>query len=392
MRKLHLLAFLAFACFKSNAQTSLSKKIDVNGVTREYRVYIPALYSSTGQPVPLVFNFHGYSSTNIQQALYAGFRRIADTANFILVYPQGLPIPLGSVVELGFNNFDTLGTLPDEIGFVNKMIDILSIEYNINLNRIYCTGMSNGGFMSYDLACFLNNRFAAIASVAGSMVNSHFTACNPGHPTPVMQIHGTLDTIVPFNGNGLLPTVPVDNLLNWWVAYNNCNPTPNVTHVPNTSIIDMCIAKHYVYNGGTNGSTVELFKVFGGGHTWPGTTFPIPIAGGNTNQDFDASQEIWRFFRKYSLDQLLANTTVNPTTELNVSVSPNPSNGILKLSWSNDENYNVDFFSTFGTQILSFKNMSNSSYLDLSKVPKGIYFYRISNKRNNLKIGKVIIE
>jgi len=284
-------ASIAFAFTCANAQTTTGSFLH-GGVLRDYRLYVPAIYNAS-VPVPLIFNLHGYTSDAVQQEFYADFRPIADTANFILVHPNGTLDPLG-------NRFwDTFGAgTVDDLGFLTALIDTLSAHYNIDPDRVYSTGMSNGGFMSYDLACFRSERIAAIASVTGNMLASRLASCAASHPTPVMQIHGTADPTVNYNGgSGMLP---IEDLVAHWVQFNNCSPTPTVTQVPNTITTDGCTAEHRVFGGGDAGSTVEFYKVIGGGHTWPGS----PIVIGVTNQDFSARVEIWRFFRQYGLGGL----------------------------------------------------------------------------------------
>lgn len=300
------------------AQTTINSTIQSGGLTRDYRLYVPAIYNGSTL-VPLVLNLHGYTSNNQQQEFYGDFRPIADTANFLVVHPNGTMDPNGNRFWNTFNS----GSAVDDVAFLSALIDTLQATYNIDPNRIYSTGMSNGGFMSYTLACELNDRIAAIASVTGSMTAANLAACQPARPVPVMEIHGTADNVVPYNGANTLVSIPT--LVAAWVAFNHTNPTPVVTPVPNTSTTDGATAEHYLYGGGDNGSTVEHYKIIGGGHTWPGA-FPIGV----TNQDFSASREIWRFFSQYRLDEL----TAAGEPVINVahwSASPNPFGSYLVL-------------------------------------------------------------
>lgn len=322
MRTLILLFCLSLASVLS-AQNTLNGTLQSGGLTRDYLLYVPAIYDGS-TPVPLLLNLHGYTSNNIAQLFYGDFRSIADTANFLMVVPNGTMDPNGNRF---WNTFNT-GSPVDDVGFMSDLIDTLEAVYNIDRNRIYSTGMSNGGFMSYALACELNDRIAAIASVTGSMTATNLAACQPDRPVPVMEIHGTADGTVPYNGNGPAQGgfVPIPTLVNAWVAFNHANPTPTFTQVPNTNTTDGTTAERYVYSGGDNGSTVEHYKIIGGGHTWPGAIFNIGV----TNQDIDASKEIWRFFSQYRLDVLTASKEPI-TTATNWSVSPNPANDYLLL-------------------------------------------------------------
>jgi len=320
MRILALLFCLSLASSLS-AQTTLNGTLQSGGLTREYLLYVPAIYNGS-TAVPLVFNLHGYTSNNLAQLFYGDFRGIADTANFLVVVPNGTLDPSGNRF---WNTFNT-GSTVDDVGFLADLIDTLEAVYNIDRNRIYSTGMSNGGFMSYALACELNDRIAAIASVTGSMTTTNLAACQPNRSVPVMEIHGTADATVPYNGSVQGGFVAIPTLVAAWVAFNQANPMPTVTQVPNTNTTDGSTAEHYVYSGGDNGSTVEHYKIIGGGHTWPGAIFNIGV----TNRDIDASQEIWRFFSQYRLDELTANKEPI-TTATNWSASPNPAHDYLLL-------------------------------------------------------------
>ncbi len=386
MRNFIQIFLLTFLCAPfSNAQTSLTKTIISNGVPRTFNIYIPAVYNSN-TAVPLLFNFHGYTSNNTQQELYGNFKPIADTANFILVHPQGLIIN-GST---GFNNFGALNTAPDDILFVSNMIDSIKALYNINLNKVYSTGLSNGSFMSYDLACFLNSRIAAIASVSGSMVPIHINACNTQHATPVMHIHGTTDGVVSYTGvGGIIACMHVDSLVKYWVTKNNCNPTPVFTNIPNTNTTDLCTAEHYEYTGGDKGSTVEFYKIIGGGHTWPGASLILP--NGNTNLDMNACKEIWRFLSKYSLDKLQYATPTNSNTKEYCNVFPSVTSNMLYLVNTNTISTSyIKIYDIQGATVLKHNIQNGTNTLDVTSLPKGMYYYTINNTTQQIQKGRFI--
>ena len=288
MNKL-LLILILYPCFIFGQQT-INDSILINGIYRNYITYVPSIYQPS-QPTPLIFNLHGRTSTAWQQMWYGDFRDIADTANFIIVHPQGLLDNTGVTHwNLGQSNID-------DIGFLNSLYSHLVSNYNINLDQVYLTGMSNGGYMSYYLACNMNDKIAAIASVTGAMGSFTQLNCNPNHPTPVMEIHGTADFTVPFND--------IINGIEYWRDYNNCNLIADTALMPDLNFGDLSTVKHIVYNNGDNGVTTELFKVINGGHTWPGSN----ISTGVTNYDINASIEIWKFFYKYDINGLIHQST-----------------------------------------------------------------------------------
>lgn len=319
-----LLALLA-APATLRAQTTVVGTIRAGGLVREYRLYVPAIYTRTMGTVPLLLNLHGYSSNNLEQENYGDFRPLADTANFLVVHPNGTIDGTGNHF---WNTFGPRGAGVDDVAFLSALIDTLASRYRVDLNRVYSTGMSNGGFMSYELACQLGNRVAAIASVAGSMTTSRLATCTSGRPVPVLEIHGTADGTVPYTGGTALQFVAIPTLLNSWVQRNGCNPTPTVTAVPDINTADGCTAERSVWTGGRNGSAVEHFRIIGGGHTWPGSAFIIGV----TNQDISASREAWRFLRRYRLAQLLPTRGASePTSASQLLLSPNPATDLLLL-------------------------------------------------------------
>ena len=150
--------------FAGTSQQTITATITHDALQREYILYVPASYTGSNA-VPLVFNFHGYTSNATEQMWYGDFRPIADTANFIIVHPNGMLDATGTThFNVGWG-----GSTIDDVGFTSALLDSISADYNINADRVYSTGMSNGGFMSYQLACQLSDKIAAIASVTGSM-------------------------------------------------------------------------------------------------------------------------------------------------------------------------------------------------------------------------------
>ena len=286
-------------------QQTINESITHDGSQRDYILYVPASYSSA-TAVPLVFNFHGYTSNANDQMWYGDFRAISDTAGFIIVHPMGTIDNTGATHwNVGWG-----GSTADDIGFTSALIDSLSINYNIDANRIYSTGMSNGGFMSYHLACNLSDRIAAIASVTGSMNMGWFNSCNPNHQMPVMEIHGTVDPTVLYTTGSFHESIP--DIMDFWKNFNNCNINPIVTNVPNINIIDGCTAEHQIWENGDNGATVEHYKIINGSHTWPGSNF----SSGVTNYDINASLEIWKFFSRYDINGLIGtNVSIDNKTK-----------------------------------------------------------------------------
>lgn len=367
--------------FSGFAQQTINGSITHDGLQREYILYVPASYTGN-EPVPLIFNFHGYGSNANGQMWYGDFRSIADTAGFIIVHPQGTLF--NGITHWNVGGW-TLGSTTDDVGFSKALIDSISAEYNIDSMRVYSTGMSNGGFMSFLLAGQLSEKIAAIASVTGSMTPETFNNSNPQHPTPILQIHGTSDGVVPYNGASW--TKSIDDVIQYWVNYNNCNTTAKTTTLPNINTVDGSTVEQIVYDGGDNEVTVIHFKVTGGGHTWPGTAF----GGAGTNYDINASVEIWNFFFRYDINGLIGTSGIQDPTlmspdkyELSQNL-PNPFNHatLIRYSLSQASKVRLEVYNLLGVKVTTLIEGQrtaghHSVVFDASSLSSGVYFYKIT--------------
>jgi len=376
--KYSLLAVIAFICNVGIAQQTLDRTITHGGLTREYRLYIPAAYNGN-KAVPLVFNLHGYSSNNAQQELYTNFKPIADTANFIMCLPNGTY----DTVNNRYWNVGFAASTIDDVGFISLLIDSLTSKYNIDSKKIFSTGMSNGGFLSYSLACQLSNKVAAIASVTGSMTIVQRNNCNPGRTVPVMQIHGTADATVPYAGT--FTSLPIDTLIKDWVAQNGCSATPTKTNVPNTSLTDNSTAERFDYTNCAPGGEVVLYKAYSAGHTWPGAIINLSV----TNMDFNASHEIWKFFLKHSLPNV--SSIVDDFHELNtISIYPNPTSNFISI-----ENSNNKKIASISIKDLAGKSYNNSwdasaSTVNVQNIASGLYLCHIHFENGIVVVKKFL--
>jgi len=208
------------------------------------------------------------------------------------------------------------------------------------------------------------------------MTPETFDNSNPLHPTPILQIHGTADYVVPYNGE--VWTLPVDDVLQYWVDYNNCNTTPIITALPDIDPNDGSIVEYIVYYGGDNSVSVEHYKVIGGGHTWPGSAF----GGPGTNYDIDASAEIWKFFSKYDINGLIGTTDIKVLVEndLKLTIYPNPTNSYINIEINYTEPLEYELFSPLGNKMLNGVISSNNLQIDLSRLSPNIYFLRVGNQ------------
>lgn len=302
----------------------IDETFEFEGATRMHKVYLPANFSDNS---PLVLNLHGYTSNAFQQVFYTNMNAVAEENDFVVVFPDGTTDQYG----ITFWNSEILGESVNDLGYLEALIDSMILNYNIDPNRVYMCGMSNGGFMSYYSACELSDRIAAIASVTGTMNNAILDNCNPERAVPVLEIHGTADGTVPYNGassTGSFQTMmPIEEVVDFWVNHNNCMLESEL-ELEDISTSDMSTVTHFKYTGGDNGSSVEHYRINEGGHTWPGSIIPLP----STNHDIIASEVIWDFFKQYTLNGLL--TVDEGVEEASFTMSPNPMSEFTILKYS----------------------------------------------------------
>lgn len=372
-----------------SAQQSINATLTHDGIERTYTVFIPEAYDSTNA-IPLVFNFHGYGSNAGQQTFYANLAVEAAANNFLLVHPQGTQNAMGA----NFWNANW-GAEVDDIGFTVAMIDALSDEYNVDSLRVYSTGMSNGGYMSYALACALSDRIAAIASVTGTMTAGQTDICETIRTVPIMQFHGTADPTVPYEGSQF--GEGIDFVMEYWAEKNACGSDPEFIMIPDTDMADGSTAEHYIWSTEDNEALVELYKIIDGEHTWPGASFN----NGVTNQDINASALIWEFFSKHSLPEaeepmvngLESNGSQNTDLLGALSFSPNPAVSFLNIDLGTIEfaNVQISIFDNAGKRVLKTETQSQRSSLDVSTLAKGLYFVHCSSERE-VEVRKLLID
>ena len=266
MRALHWLTIPAACAALAAPAAAQTDSFAVNDTMRSFIVHAP-----TGLTSPaLVINMHGLGSNASQQQAYTRFDAVADREGFVTVYPNGIN-----------NSWDIIGNR--DVTFILALIDTLVRRNGIDRNRVYATGFSMGGFMSHRLACAASDRIAAIGPVSGLNASSY--NCTITRPVPVMQIHGTADTIVRYSG--------VAATITGWVTRNGCPTTAVVTDPYPASVPTSATSMSY-YGPCNGGSEVVLLTVEGAEHVYPG-------GWGATGFGISAPEELWAFFNRHSL-------------------------------------------------------------------------------------------
>ena len=374
-----LTSILILLFFTAAAQQTLNQTIMVDGVSRSYILYVPASYDGSSA-VPLVFNFHGFTMSATEQMAVCDMRPVADTANFLLLYPQGS-------LFFGFTHWNvgswTVGSTADDLGFTSAMIDALAQSYNINQERVYACGYSNGGYFSFELACQLSDRIASIAAVAGTMSTQTYTACNPMHPMPVMTIHGTADGTVNYNGGNPVNSQSLASVIAYWVDFNNTESIPVTVDMPDLNTTDGSTVQYQSYQQGDSCTAVDHYKVIGGGHDWPGSF---------GNMDIDASSLIWDFVSKYDLNGLI-NCNITAVNEAlaakeEISVYPNPASTSVTIQTASNKTQTYYIYNTLGALVLSGETGPSKQIIDVSALPAHIYVLRIENSLIKLIISR----
>ena len=265
--------------------TGLSQRSIVHdGIRRTYILYVPESHSEDTQ-FPLMLNFHGFGGSASAHMISADMRPLAESEKFILVYPQGAQLGSGSPHwnpdPIGGNNKSTI----DDIGFIEVIIESLNEELNIDLSRVYASGYSNGGYLIYGLACRLSNKIAAVGSVAGTMLVSTQNNCGASAPIGVINIHGTADYDVPYNGTTGLKSAA--DVINFW---RDLNQSEIEEINENNGFIQ------YDYNDLNGGTYVRHLKIINGGHTWDDNI----RYGGKSS-----SQIVWEFVSLFNLSGII---------------------------------------------------------------------------------------
>ena len=283
-----------------------TRTIAVGDLQRRYRVHVPEKYDAAN-PTPVVIVFHGGGGNPESMVRLTGMNAKSDEAGFIVVYPYGSG--LDPERGLTFNGGEccayAMQNEIDDVGFTRALLDDLTKVANADTNRVFATGLSNGGIMSHYLASELSDRIAAIAPVGGPLM---MEVPNAKRPVSVMHFHGTGDEFAPFKGGfgkgalgraGVTEFRSVEHTIQSWVKANGCKPEPEVAALPDQADDGMKSTRK-TWSGGKDGSEVVLIEIENGGHTWPGNE-PIVAMLGKSTKDISANDLMWEFFQKHPM-------------------------------------------------------------------------------------------
>lgn len=314
---------------------------------RNFYVYLPRNFNPS-ENLPVVINMHGFLTTAQFQMDYSQFNKTADSVRCIVIYPEG--------VDLRWNSgtFFFVSSDVDDIGFLSDLMDRAAVLYNANLRKVYSTGYSAGGFMSYKLACDAANRIAAIAPDVASMVFDNLNSCVPSRPIHIAAFNGTADPVTAYFGiPGNFPSI--DSIKHFWQIKNNCDIEPMIDTLPDFRNDGTRIVTYTYLNCAQNIQQV-FHKIINGGHVWPGANDIFAGILGKTTQDISMNATAWSFFKDKEIPQSVicdapGNLLATAVSSDSFQLSWNTVAGVsqYKIGLADDSDKVVFYETTFNT-------------------------------------------
>ena len=302
------IAVLIVSVFFVSLIFSEERTFSHQGLERTYHLYLPENLTISA---PLVVVMHGYTSSAENIMSYSKMNEVADREGFAVVYPQGTIDSEGNAFfNVGYEFHQT--SKIDDVSFIRELVLYLREEYQLSKKNTFATGMSNGGDMSYLLACTSSDLFSAVAPVAGVMMKEILDNCNSKKPIPVFEIHGTSDKISLFEGDienqeGWGAYYGLPETIQFWADKHSLDKSEyiQITSKSEGYQNDIIFERYWSED---NLNEVWLYKIVDGGHVWPGFRirwWENPLAWyymGSGNDDINASEEVWKFFEKFVSD------------------------------------------------------------------------------------------
>lgn len=280
----------------------IERSIQWGDYERTYYVHLPNKITEN-ERLPVLFSLHGGGGDALGSigSTYGRFNELSDEYRFIVVYPDAMDHHWndGRTMEVEKAWIENV----DDVGFLVAVLEELAGEYRIDRNRVFTTGISNGGFMSTRLICDRPDVFSGAAIVTATISEDYFPRCHPDRPVGVLVMNGTSDPLVPYNGGQIRvlrqdrgAILSTDDFIRFWVEKNGCNDRGKTRMLPDLKKDDTRIEVTR-YDGCSSPGSVVLYKINGGGHTWPGGQQYLPKSViGTVSRDINACDEIWEYF------------------------------------------------------------------------------------------------
>ncbi len=289
---------LALPPFRINpvaGTTSFQASLTWQGVARVYYLIRPDTITPNA---PALFLLHGRGMTADRMANYTAAGELTRSFGVWVFLPQS--------TGGEWANDPSVTSAPDDVGFLNALMDVAVSQHQVNPRRLYFAGLSSGGFMSELMACRHSDRIAAIFSVAAAIRSSVRPLCTATRPLPVGLINGTADTVVPFDGIAAFVANTPPNLTSaqdtaaFWGERNGCAISPVEMLAQPDIANDTTTVTRRRYLGCPPEAPITMYSVTNGGHTWPGTPFATYTFGlGATTQDINATTLAWEFMSPF---------------------------------------------------------------------------------------------
>ena len=297
---LALILALSVAAAEAPAGRRVDGVMTFGGVTRTWHLFEPA---GGRRPRPILFALHGGGGTGkgFVTHVHYDLDRAAAGAGFAVAYPEG--------VKKGWNDGRGNKNTADDFGFLSALADRLVKEGVADPKGLYAAGISNGGFMSHALGCRDAGRWAAIGVVASSLGEAEAASCRPARPLPVLLVNGTEDRLIPWDGRevkllgrsrGRKLTVPETAAK--WAELDGCSGSPETSDLPDAQD-DGTRWSLEARRACKGGAEVLLYKVTGGGHTWPNAEIYLPRVVGRTSRDVAFEPLLFDFFKRHPMPE-----------------------------------------------------------------------------------------
>ncbi len=391
MKKIFTIVALALCTLALSAQ-HVARTMDFEGTSRNYMEYIPT--SSPDGSMPVVFLLHGLGDECDNFARAIGFQNVAP--NWIIITPEatmanlfGREMGKAWAAGVGGENITYNGIPIGDIelnegvndeGFLLAILDSLENNFNVDRDSVFFAGFSMGGFMSNKMAVKYADRITAIASVSGTL--GHFQAFEPTGNINTMHIHGTADEMISYadaslsvDAMGVTITTQVgigaEALVENWRDYNQCGTEPIVYNFEDTKN-DGLTFEQYTYKNEESGHKTVFIKVNNGVHDWYD----------GVHNDIDYNTEIYKFF----IGQENIPTDIESNVAENISIYPNPAANIVNVK--TDSNSEIAIFNATGKEIKRISTNENTTAVDISELPNGMYFIVVNGNAKKLTIAR----
>ena len=268
------------------------------GLNRKYMYYIPSGIDHLVN-IPVVFFLHGMgASAQIGvNVLGPQYHARAERDKAIVVYPNAVSKHWNDKLGGSYPLTDSV----NDVGFLNALIDLFIREFKANPNRIYFSGSSNGGMMTYRLSCDIPEKIRAIAPFVSTISPNVAREFSQAKSIPIIITSGTADSVIKWNGGTIKVTrTPVilsgDENVAYWVARNGVKKKAEITYLPDLETGDNSTVEIQHYKGKND---VILYKIIGGAHTHPTLRAPGKAFVKGLNMDYNSFERVWDFMMSY---------------------------------------------------------------------------------------------